>query len=291
MTAAAKRKIAIFLLLSAVLLAVLGASLSSLELKPGLPQPYLGEGKFHFLEGANQPAVEYNSNDFMVKVLLILVGIYFIWILFRAAAGTNWRQLGITSLRFIVIFLVSAGLLAIAFDLLPKSPPLGVEAAVPLPPPEIVTAPLGAPPAFLTWLVGAVVAIGAALLGVWFYLSRRVPASAALLLGQEAEKARQALLTGMSLREVILQCYREMSRVLQEEQEIERQPFMTTGDFERLLAAQGFPIDPVHRLTLLFDAVRYGRWEPGLNDDQQAIACLDEIVKYSHAYQPAGSRE
>jgi hypothetical protein len=101
------------------------------------------------------------------------------------------------------------------------------------------------------------------------------------LVGLEAEKARQALKTGVDLKDVIIHCYRQMSLALQQEQGIERKDFMTTGEFENLLETAGIPHEPIHQLTRLFDAVRYGNWEPNTVDEQKAVECLESIILYS----------
>jgi hypothetical protein len=72
-----------------------------------------------------------------------------------------------------------------------------------------------------------------------------------------------------------------MGQALQQEQRIEREAFMTTGEFEVLLSAKGVPRDPVHQLTQLFDAVRYGRRQPASGENQRALQCLDAILAYS----------
>jgi hypothetical protein len=123
----------------------------------------------------------------------------------------------------------------------------------------------------------------AAFLGLWFLRSTRQPESALSKLGLEAEIAKQALLTGAGLKDVIVRCYRQMSQALQGERGLEREAFMTTREFERLLEESGFPHDPVHTLTRLFEAVRYGHWQPDPNDEQNAIACLEAIVTYGRA--------
>ena len=98
----------------------------------------------------------------------------------------------------------------------------------------------------------------------------------------EAEKAWQALSTGSEsdLKDVITTCYREMSRALKKERGIEREVSMTTGEFEELLEAAGIPHGPTHQLTRLFDAVRYGDWQPGFAEKQDAIQCLEAIMLY-----------
>ena len=103
------------------------------------------------------------------------------------------------------------------------------------------------------------------------------------LVGLEAEKARQALKTGVHLKDVIIHCYIQMSLALKQEQGIERKDFMTTGEFEDLLENAGVPHEPIHQLTGLFDAVRYGNWQPNPVDEQKAIQCLEAIMLYSRA--------
>jgi hypothetical protein len=99
--------------------------------------------------------------------------------------------------------------------------------------------------------------------------------------GLEAEKAWQELIAGVGLKGVIIKCYRQMSLALEKEQGIERKEFMTTGEFEDLLEAAGFPSAPLHRLTRLFEAVRYGNWQPNPLDEQNAIDCLGAIMLFS----------
>ncbi len=69
--------------------------------------------------------------------------------------------------------------------------------------------------------------------------------------------------------------------MLEKEQGIERKDFMTTGEFEVLLETAGAPHDPVHQLTQLFEAVRYGNWQPNPMDDQKAIQALEAIMLFS----------
>ena len=91
----------------------------------------------------------------------------------------------------------------------------------------------------------------------------------------------QALRTGRDLKNVIVHCYRQMSLALQKEQGIELEETMTAREFERLLEARGIPHDPVHQLTRLFEAARYGFEQPHPGDEQVALDCLNAIVQYS----------
>jgi len=140
----------------------------------------------------------------------------------------------------------------------------------------------------LLWIVGVTLVAATILMAGWIVLSRPRPFSGPHFLELEAEKARLAILEGAGLTDVILQCYLQMSLALKQEQGIERETYMTTGEFERFLEAEGFPHDPIHQLTRLFEAVRYGHWQPGLTEKQNAIDCLEAIINYSRERRQAG---
>ena len=144
-----------------------------------------------------------------------------------------------------------------------------------------VTSPLGPVPAVLFWLVGIGLLVSSILLGIWIFAPSARYETTIDLVGLEAEKAWQALKTGLDLKDVIIKCYRQMSLALEKEQGIERKDLMTTREFENLLEAAGVPHDPIHQLTQLFEAVRYGNWQPNPMDEQKAIHCLEAIMLYS----------
>jgi hypothetical protein len=133
-------------------------------------------------------------------------------------------------------------------------------------------------PAPLLWLVGIVLLISSILLAIWIFTPSRRETTTIGLVGLEAEKAWQSLMTGLDLKDVIIKCYRQMSLALEQEQGIEREDFMTTREFENLLEAAGIPHDPIHQLTQLFEAVRYGNWQPNPVDEQKAIQCFQAIM-------------
>ena len=115
---------------------------------------------------------------------------------------------------------------------------------------------------------------------VWFYWHRRRhPANPMEQLAQEAQDALDALQAGSDLKNTVMRCYLEMSRVLSEQRGIKREKAMTTREFERHLSATGLPGNDVRGLTRLFESVRYGGKVPGDQEERQAIACLTAIVK------------
>jgi hypothetical protein len=149
-----------------------------------------------------------------------------------------------------------------------------------LTPVPVVTSPLEPVPDPLLWLVGIGLLVSSLLVGLWIFTSSR-RAHPLDLVAWEAEKARQALSTGAGLKDVIIHCYTQMSLAVKQERGVEREAFMTTGEFERVLTETGIPHEPIHQLTRLFEAVRYGNWQPSTAEQQKAIQCLDEIVFHS----------
>jgi hypothetical protein len=275
-----RRSLLTFLLLSLLATVLIGVGLPRLNLGPGLPLPAFEQGVVSVPVTEAAP-VGMPVPAFAGIVLLFLLAAFLILAIVLAARGVRWKAL-LALVRSVLwkVALVAAILMLIVL-LLPKSaPPSPVEE--PLPPPKpLATAPLGAPPAALIWIVGICFVAGLAVLAVRLAVTReRV---VAVGWQGEAEKARQALLAGEDMGEVIVRCYQRMSEALIEERQIEREPFMTTGEFETVLTAKGVPCGPVHQLTQLFDSVRYGRLPPQPGDEQRALQCLEAIVQHNRS--------
>lgn len=278
LTAAVKRRARIYLLAALLLTTLLGVGLPRLAFQPGMPVPSLENGQVVLPPEEDAFQVGVSLNYFFIIFLLMLAAGLLIFLTIRLLRGVHWKKLLAEVSSYLLMCLIAGGVLSLIVVLLPKSE--GSAYAVPLPAPlPEATAPLGPVPSVLVWGVGLFLVGAVLLLGGWMIFARRHPAGSWEL---EAKKAREALLAGQDLREVILRCYQRMGLALQEEQHIERKSFMTSGDFERLLAAQGVPHDPVRQLTRLFEAVRYGRWQPTSDDEQKALGALEAILEYSH---------
>ena len=157
-------------------------------------------------------------------------------------------------------------------------------------PPRLDLERLPPAPGFITdpprWLVVAISLFVAALLvaGIVFLLRRSRAASSPLgRIAEEAEQALDDLRAGGDLRDTIVRCYAEMSRVLEDRGTVQRRLDMTPREFEQRLAATGLRDEHIHRLTRLFEAVRYGARSPGagcpLGAEQEAEDCLSAIVR------------
>ncbi len=153
-------------------------------------------------------------------------------------------------------------------------------------PPEYVSNP----PAWSNWLASFVVAVVVTALAFGVFLLFRKTDEEGVALGRLAEEAQLALErieAGADVRQTILLCYKQMARAVQVTRGIHRESGMTPREFERFLAAQGLPNDPVQRLTRLFEDARYSDLPMALQHQQLAIVCLQDIVAACRAAQQA----
>lgn len=280
MTGSTKRTALFLLALIMLITMIIAASLPQLELQPGMPVPRVNDGQVVAAPAADEPPFPIISiNKFaVILITLVFTGTVLYWI-YKLLRGATWKSVS-ESLRTILI--AGAILFGLSFliMLLPHTSG-NFPTEFPSPTPEpLVTAPLGFVPIPLLWLVGIGLFGISVFVGVWIFTSSR-PAEPIDLVGLEAEKAWRAISTGSDLKDVIITCYREMSLALKKGRGIEREASMTTGEFETLLEAAGIPHEPIHQLTRLFDAVRYGNWQPGPAEKKKAIQCLEAIMLYS----------
>ncbi len=283
-TSGSDKRCLFLLLLSLCLTAVIAAGLPHLVFQPGMPLPSFENGQI-FAPARDEAPVGMGMGSFGAILGLIVLGVCLLAFLIRAMRGVPWKKLLADSWSLLwKIGLVACVVLVVA-SLLPRSGGSAREGPLPQPRP-LATAPLGPVPAFLFWVAGIVLGALLVALSLRVLLARRRPETRPWV--QEVARARQALLNGGDLRDVIIRCYTFMSAALQEERGIERETFMTAGEFESLLTDKGIPRDPVHQLTRLFEAARYSLQEPVSGDERTAIACLDAILEHSRRAAPAG---
>jgi hypothetical protein len=275
-----KQKALLFLALVAIAAILLAVSLPALELKPGLPLPEIKKDVVAVKAGNGAYIETIPINRFII-ILACLVGVaFFLYSIYRVIRGATWKDV-LVLLQFILVIAFIMGAVLFIIMSMPRTvAPVEQEMAIPTPAP-MVTAPLGPVPPIILWIVGGGLFVFAVLIAQWIYRSLRGKADASDLIALEAEKARQRILLGVGLKDVIIECYRQMSLVLQEDRGITRTDFMTTLDFEQLLANAGFPDGPVRDLTQMFNAARYGNWQPSAGDEQKAIQCFESITQFT----------
>lgn len=279
MTGSTKRKTLLLLGLIILTTMIIAANLPQLEFQPGMPLPRLEPGQLLVVPTEEAQFVSISITSFVLVLTALLLAGTMLYVLYQLLRGFDWKLI-VDSLRYVLIISVSLVCLVFLIMLFPDSDtytPVGIPIQTPKP---VVTSPLGTTPPSLLWLVRIGLLAISVFVVMWVF-TPSPPSSPIDRIGLEAEKARRALTGGMDLKDVILNCYLQMSLALKQDQGIERKDFMTTGEFERLLEAAGMPHEPIHQLTRLFDAVRYGNWQPDATEEQMAFQCLEAIMAYS----------
>jgi hypothetical protein len=279
----AKRKRLLFLLLAASLMISIAAALPQLELQPGIPLPKW-EGSAGPSPIESQPDVSISFSTFFKALLEVVVIVVSIYCVYKILKGVPWKEIFGPALSIALLTLVAIVILFALTNFHVTSEPLAPEIL----PPELNREgpPLGSPPAILVWLVWIGLGVMIIALGIWASQRRTQNLRAGDLVEIEAERAMQALKKGLDFKNVIVQCYRQMSAALQKEQGIELEDTMTAREFEHLLEAKGLPRDPVHQLTQLFEAARYSLRQFTPADEQKAFDCLSAIVQFSRERKP-----
>jgi hypothetical protein len=273
-----------FLFVIAAVLAVvfLSAGLSGVELLPGHPLPRDGKAGDSFQSlfssiPTSEICLPIFSILYFVFVLLTPFAIFYV-IVSPEARKRVLRSLGLMLWLLALYFVMRAR--PELFEQLTGGP---IEA----PPMDDVALPsfefAANPPQWIVWgttlLLALLVAAGVVAVAVHFWRRAHRPKSTLDQLAQEAQEALAALESGADLRNVVMRCYFEMSRVLIERKGIAREKAMTPREFERALVETGLPGSSVRQLTRLFEDVRYGTKVPGKREERMATDCLADIVK------------
>jgi hypothetical protein len=279
-----KRKTLAFLLGIVLFTVLLAAALPQLNLSSGIPLPFM-QGQSGTPLPGQYPQPTITVSTFLKAVLESIVVLILGYVLYKARKGLPSKQILLPALEVGILTLLA---LYVLFAMIGVHIDLNSQTQETLPPAvNIIVPPLGPPPPGLLWLVWGGLAVLVILLGIWLIRWRSNSHLQAGSLELEAQQALQALQSGLNVKDVILRCYVQMSRVLKKEQKLELKETMTAREFERLLAARGFPAATVHQLTGLFENVRYGHRQPGPAEEQQAFDCLNAIVDYSRSSREA----
>jgi hypothetical protein len=263
-------------------LLLLAAGLSRLELLPGRPFSW-DERQADITSRIGTPAQGSELNDFWKTVItlafwtLLPLSLLYI-ILSREARKRVLRDIVWVAATLATLYLLIRALQrfvtplqAVESQAQGTLPPSSGELSALA---EFVSHPPG-------WLVfGISVLLIALVLGVIWYLGwralRRPPLE---LLVQEAHAALEELNRGRDLKDTVLLCYREMSRVLREQRGLRRARAMTPREFEEHLERMGLHSEHIQRLTRLFEAVRYGAEASSAHEEREARICLEAIVQ------------
>lgn len=98
-------------------------------------------------------------------------------------------------------------------------------------------------------------------------------------LEHQAQAALDQIYSGKNVKNTIVRCYEEMSDILAQSQNITRNHVMTPREFEQALLKYDLPQEPIQALTRLFEQVRYGQKETGLEEEEQCTECLSAVIQ------------
>lgn len=96
---------------------------------------------------------------------------------------------------------------------------------------------------------------------------------------REAQSALDEIRQGGDLRDTILRCYAQMTRVVRELRGVRRDRAVTAREFTDSLIGAQLPEAPVQRLTRLFERARYGAETAKPEEEEEAIASLQAIIE------------
>jgi hypothetical protein len=138
------------------------------------------------------------------------------------------------------------------------------------------------PPAWINTSADVLIAVIIALIfyqigRVFWKRSQRARNDALAIVSHEIQSTLTSLETGSDLRNAITICYLKMMEAVREYRQLSRDKDMTPQEFESYLELCGIPHDPLHRLTLLFEKVRYGSLTPSQADEAEALESLSLI--------------
>jgi hypothetical protein len=292
MTRKRKTEALFFLLISLAALFLLAAGLSNLAFKPGIPFSLSSE------------LVRLFERGFLGLLFWLLAfGVVLLYWLRRKRGSkrTQATPTGNLLLRFILLITILIWLYAVSRipapgvpggqaevqDLGAKPPGItgnaeaesvadeAVQEFAPSPPPWS--------PLLISLLLAGLAAGFAGLLYFYFRGRRETPDTSLDRLGEEVQEAVEALHAGGDVKDIIIRLYQQMAQILEDERGIQRGTAMTPEEFEGSLIRLGFPAEPVHTLTWLFEQVRYGAQWLGEAEQRQAQGSLGAIIAHCRA--------
>jgi hypothetical protein len=281
----AKRK-KLWVLLAAgvaiVALLLLSSSLTTLELLPGKPFPW---GLLRMERETAPLAMGSEGDARLFAILRIAIWIMLLALIIYMVFTKEGRK---RALRIILQLLLFMLLMSFVLERQAALIQNSQGAMTGLSPMEEM--PFEEPPEFIpgdmrdltnTLSLALAVVLTVIILSALYILWRRnrLPKDDTLTeLAREAQDALDAIQAGGSVKNAVIRCYVEMSRVIAEKRNIQRGSTMTSHEFEEHLVKAGFPKASIQQLTHLFEDARYGDRDPGPAEEQRAVACLSAIV-------------
>ena len=270
------------LLLAAGIMIAIASGLHELKLAAGMPLPEIEHGHGSVVITDHNIVTSVKTNEFVKAVILfIFVTLFLIMFyrIYRTVGRVNLLNLILRLLLIILGIIVVSGIVVAILVLIPHTfNTLEIENY--LPPHPVLRSPLGHSPLVLLWSVIMITACSAVILGMKILFVKNKKSSSIDIIRLEAQKAIDGIIKGLDFKDLIRNCYSRMVCALKSEFGIEKEESMTAGEFENFLISEGAPETSVRDLTGLFEAVRYGTFNPGPLDEQKAVRSLKDIIYY-----------
>lgn len=264
-----------------IALAVLGGSLTALELQPRRSYTISPEEQETNLVAG--PAAPEWLLDLIVWTGLVTVVISMTFVLISKEARKRVRKY----LRQLVYILPFILLLSLFYqgaeEVQPEETPepssgelvsenvlpeFGEGEVSPLPEPE-------SPPSVIVYLVSVVLIAVVGGVTYYFWWEANRPRDD---FGMIAQAALRDLSDGRQWEDTVIQCYANMTTLVNKRRQVVRNRGITPREFVRQLQLAGLPAQPVERLTVLFERARYSSYNSDPVAVQEATQCLTEIA-------------
>ena len=263
-----------------VVLVLLAASLTNLELKPAQSFFSNESGQSDSLFGFGE-VVDNVKTMTVGEVALLVGGLLVLFALVLAMLSPEARK---RLIKMVLRIGLTAWVILWALDRFRPDGSFEIEsqaAAAEGVPPVIVTPPPYTPPVIPSWVIYAVsllIVLIFAGVGFWLYRILRPPKNQFRNLARAARTALKEISAGHDWDDTVIQCYARMSEAVSQQRGLHRQQSMTPQEFATRLEQAGLPSDPVRRLTRLFEKARYGGQKSGHEDVNEAVTCLTAIL-------------
>lgn len=269
-----KRQLTVLILVIViVIVAVMASSLSNLEFKPGKIVP---GSKIIDSIGSSLTSWAWllEKYETVLKLFLLLAPVALIVSVFTPRGR---RTLITFAIILIAIFF---------FRQLPlnkivlEQPKIDIQGQLQFKSPQENTPmSLPKPPGWLVFVISIIVSVLIIYIGFFLWYRFKPKPSPLTQMAEEVKKTIEDLRTGTDIKEGVLRCYSDMSRVINEQRGIKRKQAMTVREFEVRLEKAGLPLSHIERLTRLFEKVRYGAKDLDETEEQEALDCLNSILK------------
>ncbi len=278
-----KRWLLLLSIIVLLALAVLASSLHDVKFQPARTLPHR---PFFFVPLLPFPADEIASVP-LWKIILIWATFFIAIVLFIYLLPPEIRK---RLIRQFISFALGILMLVIAFHFrlieLPKfnfGPSQSDQAGSGTN--SSLDVPVFQPPAVTPWMTYLIsFGILFALLFVTWLIYRwwtreRIPSSSLEEIARIAQSSLDDLASGRDWDDVIIQSYIQMGEAVNAKRGLRRAEAMTPREFADRLEHAGLPADAVKRLTRLFESVRYGARKSSQSDIDDAVACLNSILR------------